>query len=810
MNSSEHRQKTWLIFLFWSSLLLPMPKPILGSDYTQPEANTVSNHNLIYTNLQEPAQFTGNGSIAMSVDVTGTQLLLSDYTPQTIFTIAQNIWHDPPLPDTLKGIQLSRQKYPHGENHTLEYANPASPIQSKLYDFLRKYPNKFSLFNVALTLSAGGQELSSAKEVTDINQMLDLNDGIIRTQYRWNGVTAVAETYVHAEKDLLVFHFSDNAATPISRNLRIQFGSPDAWDPRYEKAPPAAKVSPGGVYALGESGCSKDRQSFWTLRAMPGDFSYAIVGRITAKVATVSFLEQEMLVELAPYSQQEFTIVLSVTSAKDNKDPIKAGKQAVADALSHSYEELARNHSAWWHDYWNRAGIDLYSADGKGKTLERWYYLSLYHLACNDRGILPPAEGGLVANSWYGKFHLEMHFWHAIGFLAANRPDMLAPSLPWYLQILPQAKLNAAAMGLQGAKYPKMTSFPGKESPGSTNLRIYWHVGEIPTIIWWYYLYTGDEKFLQRMYPVLQNTAEFVRSFVVENPKTGVYEILPPVATCDETTIPDSVRNPGFTLAEFNVALDVAAKAAKQLSRDEEMSRRWQYVRNHLAPIPHNGEAYLIYQNFAGTWTPKHTRSHPSVLGPFFPTRVVSDDRLIRTTFDNVLSSWNWDKTWGWDFGFTAAVGACLKRPNDAVNVLMHAEKALSPAVTFRGGSVNSYLPGNGALVMAINEMLLQSLDGYIRLFRGIPAEWQVGFHSLRAAGAFLVSAKMKSRVVAPIQITSLKGNPCRVEIPAGWTLEHVRVTSNDKRVPASISSDRIVEFKTKAGSIYRIFPSSE
>ncbi len=810
MNPSEHRQKTWLIFFFTLGLLLPNPQSILGKELSRAEVKTVSDHNLIYTNLQEPALFTGNGSIGMSVDVTGTQLLRADYTPQTIFTIAQNIWHDPPMPDSLRNVQLARQKYPHGENRTLEYVNPASPIQSKLYDFLRKYPNKFNLFNVALTMSAGGQELASVKELSDINQTLDLRNGIIRSLYKWNGVTTKAESYVHAQKDLLVFHFADSAAAPISRKLRIRFDSPDAWDPRYEKAAPAVKLSAGGVYSLIDFGSSKDQRTFWALRAMPGDFSYAVVGRITAEVASVTFSEQEMIVELAPYARKEFTIVLSATSAKDSKDPLKAGKKAVTSALSHGYNELLKDHVAWWHDFWNRAGIDLYSADGRGKTLERWYYLSLYHLACNDRGTLPPAEGGLVANSWYGKFHLEMHFWHAIGFLAANRPDMLAPSLPWYLQALPQAKLNAATMGLQGAKYPKMTSFPGKESPGSTNLRIYWHVGEIPTIIWWYYLYTGDEKFLQRMYPVLQNTAEFVRSFVVQNPKTGVYEILPPIATCDETTIPDSVRNPGFTLAEFNVALDVAAKASKLLNQDVELSRQWRHVRDHLAPIPHNGEAYLIYESFAGTWTPKHTRSHPSVLGPFFPTRVVPDDRLIRTTYDKVLSSWSWDKTWGWDFGFTAAVGAYLNRPNDAVNVLLHAEKALSPAVTFRGGSVNSYLPGNGALVMAINEMLLQSLDGYIRLFRGIPPDWRVAFHSLRAAGAFLVSAKMESGTVAPIQITSLKGNSCRVEIPSGWILENVRVVSNDKRVSASISSDRIVEFKTKPGSVYRIVPSSE
>jgi hypothetical protein len=52
---------------------------------------------------------------------------------------------------------------------------------------------------------------------------------------------------------------------------------------------------------------------------------------------------------------------------------------------------------------------------------------------------MPPQETGLVTNSWSGKSHLEMHWWHAAHFVLWGRPDLLECSLPWYKKILPRA-----------------------------------------------------------------------------------------------------------------------------------------------------------------------------------------------------------------------------------------------------------------------------------------------------------------------------------------------------------------------------------
>jgi hypothetical protein len=53
------------------------------------------------------------------------------------------------------------------------------------------------------------------------------------------------------------------------------------------------------------------------------------------------------------------------------------------------------------------------ASDPRAFELERRTVLSQYLLAIQSSGAMPPAETGLTCNSWYGKFHLEMHPWHA-------------------------------------------------------------------------------------------------------------------------------------------------------------------------------------------------------------------------------------------------------------------------------------------------------------------------------------------------------------------------------------------------------------
>ena len=101
----------------------------------------------------------------------------------------------------------------------------------------------------------------------------------------------------------------------------------------------------------------------------------------------------------------------------------------------------------------NGAAIELAeSKDRRAIELERRIVLSQYLTAINCSGSMPPQETGLTTNSWYGKFHLEMHWWHAAHFALWNRLPMLEKSLGWYKKVLPSARERAKQQGYAGVR----------------------------------------------------------------------------------------------------------------------------------------------------------------------------------------------------------------------------------------------------------------------------------------------------------------------------------------------------------------------
>jgi hypothetical protein len=73
-------------------------------------------------------------------------------------------------------------------------------------------------------------------------------------------------------------------------------------------------------------------------------------------------------------------------------------------------------------------------------------------------------------------------------------------------------------------------------------------------------------------------------------------------------------------------------------------------------------------------------------------------------------------------------------------------------------------LEGNMAFASSLQEMLLQSHTGTVRIFPAIPPSWKdVSFRTLRTEGAFLVSAAMRDGKVSEVKVCSTVGGPLRV-----------------------------------------------
>jgi hypothetical protein len=112
----------------------------------------------------------------------------------------------------------------------------------------------------------------------------------------------------------------------------------------------------------------------------------------------------------------------------------------------------------------------------------------------------------------------------------------------------------------------------------------------------------------------------------------------------------------------------------------------------------------------------------------------------------------------------------------------------------------NLSLPG------VLNECLLQSYSGTLRVFPNTQNLGPARFRNLRAAGAFLVSAAWDGRTVSDVEILSERGTPVRFVHPWGGRSVNV-VRLRDQKVIPSQSAGDALQFNTEPGERYRVRP---
>jgi len=106
---------------------------------------------------------------------------------------------------------------------------------------------------------------------------------------------------------------------------------------------------------------------------------------------------------------------------------------------------------------------------------------------------------------------------------------------------------------------------------------------------------------------------------------------------------------------------------------------------------------------------------HPALLGSYgmLPNDSI-DVKALRRTLIQVLKSWNWKTTWGWDYPLIAMTAARVGEPELAINALLMNEQKniyLNNGYNYQDDRLPVYLPGNGGLLTAV-AMMAAGWDG--------------------------------------------------------------------------------------------------
>ncbi|UUZ95555.1 hypothetical protein LJK87_14575 [Paenibacillus sp. P25] len=589
------------------------------------------------------------------------------------------------------------------------------------YHWLRQNPHRLQLGQIGFRfISESGERLLPAA-FTEAEQTLDLWGGILISRYTVEGVPVLVHTVCHPESDQLGVTVESPLIAQGRLAVELRFPAPGVtsrkwdqsvslnWQDSADSHRTEWKRSPDGIVLFE--------------RTMDED-GYRLAMRHSAGELMQEDPHSVVLRDFGPAERLECVFSFS--------PPERRPEVSSADELL----EASRMH---WERFWLEGGaVELAdSRDPRAAELERRIVLSQFLTAIHSAGSLPPQETGLLYNSWFGKPHLEMHWWHAFHFPLWGRAHLLRRSMGWYGAILPKARELAASQGYTGARWPKMIGPEGEQSPSPIAPLLIWQRPHPIVMAELCYLAEPTQETLQRYAGIVLESAEFMASFAEWDEAGQRYVLGPPVIPAQELHKAAETWNPTYELEYWRHGLETAMAWERRLGR--EPNAYWRHVCDRLSELPEADGVYLAHENCPNSYSDRNNRDHPSMLGALgmLPGKK-ADPETMRRTLLRVKETWNWETTWGWDYPMAAMTAARLGEGALAVEMLlMEVTKNtyLPNGHNYQRPGLTAYLPGNGGLLTAVAMMAAGWQGGPERHAPGFPADgdWTVRWEGLNA-----------------------------------------------------------------------------
>ena len=445
---------------------------------------------------------------------------------------------------------------------------------------------------------------------------------------------------------------------------------------------------------------------------------------------------------------------------------------------------LREAHRNWWKHYWMQSYISLDTSDPDLADVQKYYYAAQYELGAGIRcGKTAAGLYGIWHStdtpSWHSDFHLNYNFIAAYyGLAASNRVSMLLPAVEAIMDYVPQGIKNAGSIqqlrviDSRNLHIDKLIEL-GKVDPekGIENAVLYpvaiapygmtvennsYH-GETLNApfsvhpLAEYYSFTQDKKFMKNtLYVYIRYVLNFLEHWLVREDGRYIH-----YAAYNEGSW---AKNASLELMAYKMCLKYGIRIAQELG-DDDCAAKWQEIYDNLAPQPllenYNGTGKTIL-GLAETYLPRGGTDWiipadvPGLSGgntlpleavvPFEVFGYYSSDgelEIIRNTVDAYNGSW-------------AQINSFPKIYVQAVNTRYDCRTILrNLADTIRKQmKKNLMIEDNvhgiekAGATEAVNNMLLLSDKGIIKLFGNWLEDKDASFTRLRAAGAFVFSAE--------------------------------------------------------------------
>jgi len=740
----------------------------------------------------------GNGKIGISV--------YGAVHDETIMLTHGDLWYNcnnQTLPDVSYKLPEVRKKLFEGRAEESEYI---------LIDALKEKGYRHS---IAWPLPLGDLKIKMpcCAPFKNYCRTLDMGTGEIKVSWQDGHNHFQRSQFVSRTDELIVSRIEGSSRNAVNAELTLDIHDRrDSYKPFTEaKAPLPVEVET----------LTKDRYIYYAAKNDDGT-DFGVVARVVADGGCYSYSQGKLIIENANI----LTIYLKVFIKGERNEKWSQLENELSSQLG-PYDELFKPHARAHGKLFHSSSLDLQSEidtenllisknntsneellmdayEGEASTaiLEKMWAFGRYLLISSS------VEGGnpcSLLGLWCGEYegfwsfnmaneNIQMIYWQA---LSGNMPQLLLVVFDYYDRMMGDFRSNARNIfGCRGIYIPAVTT------PGEGLLQclsphiIHWTgaAGWLAQHYYDYYLYTQDEKFLcERALPFLYETALFYEDFFITG-DDGYYISIP--SQSPENTPgnylkegqADGIKTTINATMDFAIAKEVllhliqGAEITGVYSNDID---KWKCMLEKIPPYQINEDG-AVREWMHPLFKDNYHHRHQSHLYPVFPGVEITEEEnqelfkaFLKAVEKRLVVGLN-EQT-SWSLAHMANVYARLGEGDKSLECLgiISRSTVLNNFFTVHndwrrmGVSMELdlapvQLDSNMGWTAAINEMLLFSKPGFLKVLPALPSRWNKGsIKGLLCRGGIEVSLKwdMEQRILL-VELESKKSQAVRLKFP--------------------------------------------
>jgi alpha-L-fucosidase 2 len=464
------------------------------------------------------------------------------------------------------------------------------------------------------------------------------------------------------------------------------------------------------------------------------------------------------------------TLVITIANSYPKDDSKEIAKKLLSAVTAPSVKDVTSAHDAHWLKFYRKSFISV-----PDSRLESFWWIQQYKMASATRIGAYPID---LMGPWYKATPWPKYWWNLniqltyYPFFSSNHIELVQPLMKMINDNIDNLSKNApapyqhnsAALGRSGPY--TMTSgikvLKGNDSTGNSAASL--ELGNLTWLLHVYYQayeHTLDKQIIKNLFPVLTRSVNYYLN-IMSKESDGKYHL--PYTYSPE--YPKGItRDANYDLSVFKWGLNTLLQINKTLALNDPLAAQWKDALANLTPYPKDQNGYRIGRDADFSISHRHY-SHLLQIYPIY--EINWDQQQNRDLIQKSLSQWeNNDAAWrGYSYTGAGSIYAMMGNGNKThqlLNEMMKGKFSIKPNTMYleAGPVIETPL----SAVTTMNEMLLQSWNGIIRVFPAIPDAWlDASFNDLSAKGAFLVSGSRKAGKTQFIKIKSLRGSPCLVK----------------------------------------------